>query len=150
MEASTSFSPSFVQQSEVSQPEPRLNHLPLTDQRYLDYLARAGLKKADEATALHRDGFQGQVHALPTRLPRDHLDLKEVTVVGHRLEILDLKMTDLLGEMKSTHTAHHLSSMESRVELFPDRDQELHTLHDKVVDLEDRRCRDNVHFFGIP
>ncbi|KAJ1082656.1 hypothetical protein NDU88_002821 [Pleurodeles waltl] len=45
---------------------------------------------------------------------------------------------------------HRLSSLESMVELLPDRDLQLHILHDKIVAVEDQSRRANVRFFWIP
>ncbi|KAJ1165442.1 hypothetical protein NDU88_005870 [Pleurodeles waltl] len=90
------------------------------------------------------------------------LILKEITVVGHRLEVMEEKTLDLIVEMKSIWADitgfhdkvealdHCLSILEARIDLIPDRGLELRVLQDKIINPEDRSCRDNICFFGIP
>ncbi|KAJ1124298.1 hypothetical protein NDU88_002759 [Pleurodeles waltl] len=43
-----------------------------------------------------------------------------------------------------------VSTVETHITSFTDRDQELPYLRSKLIDLEDRSRRDNVRFFGFP
>ncbi|KAJ1188103.1 hypothetical protein NDU88_004868 [Pleurodeles waltl] len=88
--------------------------------------------------------------------------LQEIAAVGHHLEAMDAKISDVtvastsiradiagFGET-ATNLDLCLSIVEDRVAVFPDQKAELRSLHAKVTDLEDRGRRDNVCFFGIP
>ncbi|KAJ1137762.1 hypothetical protein NDU88_004159 [Pleurodeles waltl] len=82
--------------------------------------------------------------------------------VSGRLEGMDSNISALTAKTKSIHSdfagfQNHMVGLETRITLaedrlnmLPDRDQELRYLRSKVIDLEDRSCRDNVSFFGIP
>ncbi|KAJ1192612.1 hypothetical protein NDU88_001919 [Pleurodeles waltl] len=88
--------------------------------------------------------------------------LQEITSVGWRLEVMDLKITDLTLASSSiradiagfretvTNLDQRLSTVEDQVEAIPDQEEELRSLRAKLTDLEDRSRRDNVSFFGIP
>ncbi|KAJ1182106.1 hypothetical protein NDU88_007301 [Pleurodeles waltl] len=78
--------------------------------------------------------------------------LQEIAPVGHRLEAMDSKISDLTVASTSIRadiagfrqTAsdldQHLTTVEDRVAALPDQK----TLQTKVTDLEDRSRRDNV------
>ncbi|KAJ1107782.1 hypothetical protein NDU88_005171 [Pleurodeles waltl] len=82
--------------------------------------------------------------------------------VGHRLKGMDTMMTSLTEDTKSmrlditgfqsrvTALEQRVTTVETQVVLTSDRDQELLYLRSKVIDLEDRNRRDNVHFLGFP
>ncbi|KAJ1118250.1 hypothetical protein NDU88_006445 [Pleurodeles waltl] len=88
--------------------------------------------------------------------------LQEIASVGRRLEAMDLKITDLTLASSSIRadiagvreTANnldqHLSAVEDHIATTPDQEEELKSLRAKLTELEDRSCRDNVRFFGIP
>ncbi|KAJ1143920.1 hypothetical protein NDU88_010222 [Pleurodeles waltl] len=84
--------------------------------------------------------------------------LQEIMVVGYRLEGIDSNISAFMAETKSicadiagfqnhvTDLEHHISAVEDRLNTLLHRDQELLFLRSKVVDLEDRRYWDNIHF----
>ncbi|KAJ1088402.1 hypothetical protein NDU88_001559 [Pleurodeles waltl] len=88
--------------------------------------------------------------------------LQEIASVGRRLEVMDLKITDLTLASSSiradiaglretvTNLDQRLSAVEDHVAAIPDQEEELRSLRAKLTDLEDRSRRDNVRFFGIP
>ncbi|KAJ1217195.1 hypothetical protein NDU88_004790 [Pleurodeles waltl] len=88
--------------------------------------------------------------------------LQEIASVGRRLEVMDLKITDLTLVSSSicadiagfretvTNLDQRLSAVEDHVAAIPDQEEELKSLRTKLTDLEDRSHRDNVRFFGIP
>ncbi|KAJ1171507.1 hypothetical protein NDU88_003368 [Pleurodeles waltl] len=45
---------------------------------------------------------------------------------------------------------HRMATMEAHIQTVQNRDQDLMYLRSKLTALEDRSCRDNVHFFGFP
>ncbi|KAJ1149737.1 hypothetical protein NDU88_002542 [Pleurodeles waltl] len=87
--------------------------------------------------------------------------LQEITSVGRRLEVMDLKITDLTVASSSictdiasfretvTNMDQRLTTVEDQVAAIPDQEEELRSLRAKITDLEDRSRRDNVHFFGV-
>ncbi|KAJ1162172.1 hypothetical protein NDU88_002647 [Pleurodeles waltl] len=87
--------------------------------------------------------------------------LLEISAVGRRLEGMDSMMASLTEETKSmrldsagfqsrvTNPEQQVTTVEAQAPLAPDRDQELLYLCSKVIDLEDRSCRDNVCFLGF-
>ncbi|KAJ1154312.1 hypothetical protein NDU88_007065 [Pleurodeles waltl] len=87
--------------------------------------------------------------------------LQKITAVGHRLEGMNSNISALTAETKSIRTdiagfqnrvtdlEHHISAVEYSFNTLPDRDQKLLFFHSKIVDLEDRSCKDNVRFFGF-
>ncbi|KAJ1155707.1 hypothetical protein NDU88_008436 [Pleurodeles waltl] len=107
---------------------------------------------------------QGHVSPLvdqPSLEATDHI-LQEIASVGRRLEVMDLKITDLTLASSSicadiagfretvTNLDQRLSAVEDHVAAIPDQEEELRSLRAKLTDLEDRSRRDNVRFFGIP
>ncbi|KAJ1176744.1 hypothetical protein NDU88_002011 [Pleurodeles waltl] len=88
--------------------------------------------------------------------------LQEISAVGRRLEGMDNAMASLMAEMKfmRLHIAgfqsrvlgleQWVSTVETHITSFTDRDQELLYLRSKLIDLEDRSHRDNVCFLGFP
>ncbi|KAJ1197653.1 hypothetical protein NDU88_001509 [Pleurodeles waltl] len=74
---------------------------------------------------------------------------------------MDTKISDLVAESRSIRTdiagfqnkvtgmKHRLSLKEEKLNLTPNRDQELQYLGDKLTDLRARSRRDNLHFFGF-
>ncbi|KAJ1141595.1 hypothetical protein NDU88_007923 [Pleurodeles waltl] len=88
--------------------------------------------------------------------------LQEITAVGRRLEVMDLKISDLSTDSASIRTDiacfcekvmdldQSLTTVEEHVVMVPEHDAELQTLRAQITDLEDRSRRDNVRFFGIP
>ncbi|KAJ1106905.1 hypothetical protein NDU88_004303 [Pleurodeles waltl] len=87
--------------------------------------------------------------------------LQEISAVRHRLEGMDSMMTSLTEDTKSmrldiagfqsrvTTLEQRVMTVETQAVLASDRDQELLYLQSKVIDLEDRSRRDNVHFLGF-
>ncbi|KAJ1149759.1 hypothetical protein NDU88_002564 [Pleurodeles waltl] len=88
--------------------------------------------------------------------------LQEIRAVSRRWEGMDTKISDLAAESNSIRTdiagfedkvtgmECPLSLMEDKLNSPSNRDQELQYLQDKLTDLEDRRRRDNICFFGCP
>ncbi|KAJ1097978.1 hypothetical protein NDU88_003094 [Pleurodeles waltl] len=88
--------------------------------------------------------------------------LQEILAVGRKLEGMDNAMASLTAEMKSmcldiagfqtqvTGLDQRVTSVETQIASWVDRDQELLYLHSKLINLEDRSCRNNVCFLGFP
>ncbi|KAJ1135855.1 hypothetical protein NDU88_002284 [Pleurodeles waltl] len=88
--------------------------------------------------------------------------LQEITAVGCCLEAMDSKILDLTVastsiradiagfQEKVTDLDRRLTTVEDHVASLPDQEAELWSLRAKVIDLEDRSCRDNVRLSGIP
>ncbi|KAJ1195057.1 hypothetical protein NDU88_004340 [Pleurodeles waltl] len=88
------------------------------------------------------------------------LILQEITVVSWHLG-MDSEISDLTAKTKSIHiditgfqdqvegVEHRLATVEARLNILPDRNKKLLYLRDKLSDLEDRSCRDNVCLFGF-
>ncbi|KAJ1092979.1 hypothetical protein NDU88_006089 [Pleurodeles waltl] len=88
--------------------------------------------------------------------------LQEISAVGRRLEGMDNAMASLTAETKSMRLdiagfqsrelglEQRVSTVETHITSFTDRDQELLHLRSKLIDLEDRSRRDNVRFLGFP
>ncbi|KAJ1171888.1 hypothetical protein NDU88_003745 [Pleurodeles waltl] len=86
--------------------------------------------------------------------------LQEISAVVRRLEGMDSRMISLTEETKSirldiagfqsrvTTLEQRVRAVDTQATLTADRDQELLYLRSKVIDLEDRHCRDNVRFLG--
>ncbi|KAJ1138427.1 hypothetical protein NDU88_004813 [Pleurodeles waltl] len=86
--------------------------------------------------------------------------LQEISVVGRKLEGID--MASLMAEMKSMcldiagfHTQvtgldQRVTSVETHIASWVDRDQELLYHRSKLIDLEDRSRRNNVRFLRFP
>ncbi|KAJ1083406.1 hypothetical protein NDU88_003565 [Pleurodeles waltl] len=74
---------------------------------------------------------------------------------------MDLKISDLSVASTSiradiacfpvtvTDLDQHLTTIEDHIAALPEREKEMQSLRAKITDLEDRRQRDNVRFFGI-
>ncbi|KAJ1123651.1 hypothetical protein NDU88_002119 [Pleurodeles waltl] len=87
--------------------------------------------------------------------------LPEITAVSRWLEGMDLAITSLTSETKSicldiagfqsrvTRLEHRMVTVEDHMHTVLDKDQELGFLHSKLIDLEDRSQRDNIHLFGF-
>ncbi|KAJ1119454.1 hypothetical protein NDU88_007639 [Pleurodeles waltl] len=87
--------------------------------------------------------------------------LLEITGVGRRLEGMDSTICTLAAKTKSIHLdivgfqarvtwlQQRVTTMEDHLNTISDRDQELFYLRSKLIDLEDRSCRDNDCFFGF-
>ncbi|KAJ1099146.1 hypothetical protein NDU88_004250 [Pleurodeles waltl] len=87
--------------------------------------------------------------------------LQEIAVVGRHLEAMDSKISDLTVASTSiradiagfqetvTDLDQHLMTVEDQVSALPDHKAELRSLRAKVIDLEDRSCRDNIRLFAI-
>ncbi|KAJ1090179.1 hypothetical protein NDU88_003314 [Pleurodeles waltl] len=93
-----------------------------------------------------------------TTMDRIH---QEIPAVGRRLEGMDSMMASVTEETKLMHL--DISGFQSRVTsleqcvmtveaqaISPDREQELLYHRSKLIDLEDRSRRDNVHFLKFP
>ncbi|KAJ1184510.1 hypothetical protein NDU88_001316 [Pleurodeles waltl] len=88
--------------------------------------------------------------------------LQEITSVGRRLEVMNLKITDLTLASSSiradiagfretvTNLDQRLSAVEDHIAATPDQEEELKSLRAKLTELEDRSRKDNVRFFSIP
>ncbi|KAJ1215359.1 hypothetical protein NDU88_002968 [Pleurodeles waltl] len=88
--------------------------------------------------------------------------LQEIASVGRRLEVMDLKVTDLTSASFSiradiagfretvTNLDQRLSAVEDHIVATPDQEEELKSLRAKLTELEDQSRRDHVRFFGIP
>ncbi|KAJ1089768.1 hypothetical protein NDU88_002913 [Pleurodeles waltl] len=98
---------------------------------------------------------QGHISPLADSPPLEATDriLQEITSVGRRLEVMDLKITDLTMASSSirahiagfretvTNLDHCLSTVEDQVAAIPDQEEELRSLRAKLTDLEDRSRR---------
>ncbi|KAJ1105236.1 hypothetical protein NDU88_002644 [Pleurodeles waltl] len=88
--------------------------------------------------------------------------IQEISAVGRKLEGMDSAMASLTAETKSmrldiagfqsqvTGLDKRVTSVETHIASWVDRDQELLYLRSKLIDLEDRSRRNNVCFFGFP
>ncbi|KAJ1118409.1 hypothetical protein NDU88_006600 [Pleurodeles waltl] len=88
--------------------------------------------------------------------------LQEISVVARKLEGMDSAMASLRVETKSMHLDiagfqsqvagldQRVTSVETHIASWVDRDQELLYLHSKLIDLEDRSLRNNVCFVEVP
>ncbi|KAJ1165995.1 hypothetical protein NDU88_006408 [Pleurodeles waltl] len=88
--------------------------------------------------------------------------LLEVSAVGRKLEGMDSAMGSLTAETKFmrldvagfqlqvTGLDQRVALVETHIASLADRDQELLYLQSKLIVLEDRSLRDNVHFLGFP
>ncbi|KAJ1112857.1 hypothetical protein NDU88_001118 [Pleurodeles waltl] len=57
-------------------------------------------------------------------------------------------LLDIAGfQTRVSGLEQRVATVEDHLNTTPDRDQELLYLHSKLIDLEDRSCRDNVSFF---
>ncbi|KAJ1171807.1 hypothetical protein NDU88_003665 [Pleurodeles waltl] len=97
----------------------------------------------------------------PRTLDATHRIVQEIIAVGQRLEMMDLKITNLSAASASIRTDIACFSekvadldqcptnVEAHIGMLPGNDVELQSLREMLTDLEDRRRRDNVRFFGI-
>ncbi|KAJ1177573.1 hypothetical protein NDU88_002826 [Pleurodeles waltl] len=88
--------------------------------------------------------------------------LQEISAVGRRLETMDSKITHLSADSKSIRVDfasfqamvsdldHCLHAIENQMASLLGNEPELQYLRHKLTDLEDRTCRDNVCFLGLP
>ncbi|KAJ1129185.1 hypothetical protein NDU88_007556 [Pleurodeles waltl] len=88
--------------------------------------------------------------------------LQEISAVARKLEGMDSAMASLMTEMKSmcldiggfqtqvTGLDQRVTSVETHIASWVDRNQELLYLCSKLIDLEDRSRRNNVRFLGFP
>ncbi|KAJ1185228.1 hypothetical protein NDU88_002022 [Pleurodeles waltl] len=85
--------------------------------------------------------------------------LQEIAVVGRRFKGMDTRISELNLEFWSLRTniagfQDRVTGLDQRLTLVDDKlNQPTATsqfLRDKLMDLEDRSCRDNVCFFGVP
>ncbi|KAJ1203716.1 hypothetical protein NDU88_007497 [Pleurodeles waltl] len=88
--------------------------------------------------------------------------LQEISAVGRRLEGMDNAMASVTAKTKSMSLdlagfqprvlglEQRVSTVETHINSFMDRDQELLYLQSKLIELEDRSHRDNVCFLGFP
>ncbi|KAJ1169887.1 hypothetical protein NDU88_001775 [Pleurodeles waltl] len=86
--------------------------------------------------------------------------LQEISAVNHKLEGMDSAITSLTAEAKSMRSDiasfqmqvsgldQRVTTMETQITSWADRDQELLHLHSKLIDLKDRSRRNNVHLEG--
>ncbi|KAJ1201932.1 hypothetical protein NDU88_005736 [Pleurodeles waltl] len=98
----------------------------------------------------------------PTQEATMNRILQEISAVGRRLEGMDNAITSLTVETKSMRLdiagfqsrvsglEQRVTNVEGHITTLQDRDQELLYLHSKLIDLEDRRRRDNIYFFRFP
>ncbi|KAJ1132314.1 hypothetical protein NDU88_010640 [Pleurodeles waltl] len=116
----------------------------------------------DKTASKHsRQGHTSPPVDQPTLNATDRI-LQEIASVRRRLEVMDLKRTDLTLACSSiradiagfremvTNLDQRLSAVEDHIEVTPDQEEELKSLRAKLTELEDRSRRDNVRFFGIP
>ncbi|KAJ1082813.1 hypothetical protein NDU88_002978 [Pleurodeles waltl] len=88
--------------------------------------------------------------------------LQGISGVGRRQKGMENAMASLTAEMKHMRLdiagfqsqvlglEQRVLTVETHITSFTDRDQELLYLQSKLIDLEDRSCRDNVCFLGFP
>ncbi|KAJ1112803.1 hypothetical protein NDU88_001064 [Pleurodeles waltl] len=88
--------------------------------------------------------------------------LQEISAVGRKLEGMDSTMASLTAETKSmlleiagfqsqvAGLDQPVTSVETHIASWVDRDQELLYLRSTLIDLEDRSRRNNVRFHGFP
>ncbi|KAJ1165063.1 hypothetical protein NDU88_005493 [Pleurodeles waltl] len=88
--------------------------------------------------------------------------LQEISAVGRKLEGMDNSMVALMAETRSMRLEiagfqsqisgldHRVTTVETQVASWTDRDQELLHLGSKLTDLEDRRRRNNICLLGFP
>ncbi|KAJ1218852.1 hypothetical protein NDU88_006424 [Pleurodeles waltl] len=88
--------------------------------------------------------------------------LQEISAVGRKLEGMDNAMVALTAETRSMRLEiagfqsqisgldHRVTTVETQVASWTDRDQELLHLRSKLTDLEDRSRRNNIRLLGFP
>ncbi|KAJ1082604.1 hypothetical protein NDU88_002769 [Pleurodeles waltl] len=89
------------------------------------------------------------------------LILQEISAEGRKLEGMDSAMASLMAKTKSmrldiagfqtqvTGLDQQVTSVETHIASWVDRDQELLYLSSRVIDLDDRSHRNNVRFLGF-
>ncbi|KAJ1130942.1 hypothetical protein NDU88_009286 [Pleurodeles waltl] len=80
--------------------------------------------------------------------------LQEISAVGRKLEGMDSAMASLTVETAGfqsqvTGLDQRVTSVETHIASWADRDQELFYLRSKLIDLEDRSRTNNVRFLGF-
>ncbi|KAJ1209606.1 hypothetical protein NDU88_004980 [Pleurodeles waltl] len=87
--------------------------------------------------------------------------LQEISAVGHKLEGMDNAMVALTAETRSMRLEiagfqlqisgldHRVTTVETQVASWTDRDQELLHLRSKLTNLEDRSSRNNICLLGF-
>ncbi|KAJ1161825.1 hypothetical protein NDU88_002306 [Pleurodeles waltl] len=90
----------------------------------------------------------------------DHI-LQEISAVSRKLEGMDSARVALTAETRSMRLDiagfqsqisgldQRVATVETQVASWTDRDQELLHLHSKLIDVEDRSCRNNVRLLGF-
>ncbi|KAJ1203319.1 hypothetical protein NDU88_007107 [Pleurodeles waltl] len=88
--------------------------------------------------------------------------LQEISAVGRKLEGMDSAMAALTAETRSMRLEiagfqsqisgldQRVTTVETHVASWTDRDQKCLHLRSKLTDLEDRSRRNNVHLLGFP
>ncbi|KAJ1177306.1 hypothetical protein NDU88_002565 [Pleurodeles waltl] len=88
--------------------------------------------------------------------------LQEISAVSRKLEDMENAMVALTAETRSMRLDlagfqsqmsgldQRVTTMETKVASWTDRDLELSHLRSKLTDLEDRSCRNNVRLLGFP
>ncbi|KAJ1172063.1 hypothetical protein NDU88_003915 [Pleurodeles waltl] len=88
--------------------------------------------------------------------------LQEISAVGHKLKGMDSAMVVLAAETKSMRPEiagfqsqisgldQRVTTVETQVASWTDRDQELMHFRSKLTDLEDRSRRNNIRLLGFP
>ncbi|KAJ1130411.1 hypothetical protein NDU88_008764 [Pleurodeles waltl] len=88
--------------------------------------------------------------------------LQEISAVSRKLEGMEGAMVSLTAETRSMHLDiagfqsqvtgldQRVTTVETQIAFWTDRDQELLHLRSKLIDLEDRSCRNNVRLLGFP
>ncbi|KAJ1122005.1 hypothetical protein NDU88_000511 [Pleurodeles waltl] len=77
--------------------------------------------------------------------------LQEVTAVSRQLEGMNTDHTDIASfQDRVKGVEQRLADVEDCLNTILDKEQEHLKLEEKLTDLEDRSCRDNVHIFGFP
>ncbi|KAJ1140526.1 hypothetical protein NDU88_006877 [Pleurodeles waltl] len=88
--------------------------------------------------------------------------LQEISAVSRKLEGMDGAMVSLTAETRSmrldiagfqsqvTGLDKRVTTVETQIASWTDRDQELMHLRSKLIDLEDRSHRNNVRLLGFP
>ncbi|KAJ1180273.1 hypothetical protein NDU88_005495 [Pleurodeles waltl] len=124
--------------------EALLHTLPMTTTK-----GHSASRQADDPAGLALDTIKDRI-------------IQEITAVGRRLEGMDSNISALTAETKSARMdivgfpnrvmklEHRILVAEDHLNTLPERNQKRLFLQSKVIDLEDRSCRDNVCFFGLP
>ncbi|KAJ1164336.1 hypothetical protein NDU88_004776 [Pleurodeles waltl] len=88
--------------------------------------------------------------------------LQKISVVSRKLEGMDSAMVALTAETRSmcldiagfqsqiSGLDQRVATVKTQVASWTNRDQELLDLRSKLIDLEDRSCRNNIRLLGFP